>query len=98
MKNIIVEKSKNDLVQNFPVEMVERKGSGHPDTLIDGIMENTSLYLCQEYLAKYGRIKHHNVDKGLLCGGATEVEFGGGHFITPIKVILSGRSYGVIPI
>ncbi|MBI5002728.1 methionine adenosyltransferase [Candidatus Woesearchaeota archaeon] len=98
MKNIIIEESKKYLVQNFPVEMVERKGRGHPDTLIDGIMENVSLYLSQEYSVKYGKIRHHNVDKGLLCGGATKVEFGGGHFTKPIKVILSGRAYGGISI
>ncbi|MFH1285134.1 MAG: methionine adenosyltransferase, partial [Candidatus Micrarchaeota archaeon] len=34
----------------------------------------------------------HNVDKGQICGGQTNVEFGGGEFLKPIFVLLSGRA------
>jgi len=78
--------------------MVERKGIGHPDSLIDGVMEHISRDLSRYYLKKFGFIRHHNVDKGLICGGATEVDFGGGHFTKPIKIILSGRTYGDAPV
>lgn len=98
MRNILIEKARGIPVHKLPVEMVERKGTGHPDTLIDGIMENVSRRLSQEYLRKFERIRHHNVDKGLICGGATEVEFGGGRFTKPIRIILSGRAFGDVPV
>jgi S-adenosylmethionine synthetase len=98
MRNIIVERARSNLVRELPFEMVERKGSGHPDTLIDDIMENVSASLSREYIKKFGRIRHHNVDKGLICGGTTEVEYMGGRFVNPIRVILSGRAYGDIPV
>ena len=51
------------------VEVVERKGLGHPDTICDALAEALSRNLCREHLRRYGRILHHNVDKALLCGG-----------------------------
>ena len=53
-----------------PVEIVERKGLGHPDTICDGIAEHICVRLCRYYLDHFGVILHHNVDKILLCGGA----------------------------
>ena len=73
-------------------EFVERKGLGHPDTLMDGILEEISRQLSLHYLDEFGRILHHNVDKGLITGGATEVNFGGGNFLKPIEITLSGRA------
>ena len=98
MGNVLVTRATGPSLHRKPVEMVERKGIGHPDTLIDDIMENISRRLSGEYLAKYGRIRHHNVDKGLICGGATEVAFGGGRFIKPIRIILSGRAFGGVAV
>ena len=74
------------------VELVERKGIGHPDSLIDGVMEEISRELSKAYLNDFGSILHHNVDKGQLCGGGTEVDFGGGMFTKPIYILLSGRA------
>ena len=79
-------------VNESRVEVVERKGDGHPDTLVDSIVEDLSLALCREYIAKTGRILHHNVDKAQICGGATEVGFGQGRFTKPIYVLLGGRA------
>jgi len=93
-RNIIVEMEKCLPPFKRHVELVERKGLGHPDTLIDGIMEEVSKSLSKEYIKEFGRILHHNVDKGQICGGATEVDFGGGTFIKPIYVLLSGRAAG----
>lgn len=73
-------------------EIVERKGLGHPDTLTDGIIEEISRQLSIEYLNNFGKIIHHNVDKAMITGGATHVEFGGGHFLKPIDITLSGRA------
>jgi S-adenosylmethionine synthetase len=49
------------------LEIVERKGLGHPDTICDEIAERLSLALSRLYLSEYGEILHHNVDKALLA-------------------------------
>ena len=79
-------------INERPIEIVERKGIGHPDTLIDGIMEEISRDLSKEYIKETGMILHHNVDKGQICGGATNVKFGGGDFEKPVFVLLGGRA------
>ncbi len=92
MRNIFVEVSCDLPVEKRTFELVERKGIGHPDTLIDGIVETFSNNLCKEYLKEMGSIMHHNVDKGLICGGKTKPDYGGGKFIKQIRVILCGRA------
>ncbi len=79
-------------VEQLPIEMVERKGIGHPDTICDNLAEELSRALSAFYLDKVGRILHHNVDKALLIGGRTEVGFGGGRILEPIQIILAGRA------
>ena len=74
------------------VEVVERKGLGHPDTLCDAIAERVSIELCRHYLKRFGQILHHNVDKVLLCGGAARAAFGGGEITEPIEIYLAGRA------
>ncbi len=92
MANISVETLKDVLPNEMKVEMVERKGIGHPDTLADGIAENISKELCKEYLKRFGVLMHHNTDQGEVIGGEVRVEWGGGEIIRPIYVILSGRA------
>ena len=75
-----------------PVEMVERKGSGHPDSICDALAQTLSQNLCRAYLERCGAILHHNVDKVLLCGGAAEPRFGGGEVLQPIEIYLAGRA------
>jgi S-adenosylmethionine synthetase len=43
-----------------PVEIVERKGLGHPDTICDALAESLSRALCREYRTRFGAILHHN--------------------------------------
>ena len=74
------------------VEIVERKGIGHPDTICDALAETLSRNLCQEYQRRFGEILHHNVDKALLCGGRAVAAFGGGSIIAPISIYLAGRA------
>ena len=75
------------------VEYVERKGIGHPDSLIDGICDATSHALSREYLERCDNtILHHNVDKGLIIGGASEARFGYGKITKKIEVIVTGRA------
>jgi S-adenosylmethionine synthetase len=74
------------------IEVVERKGLGHPDTMCDGIAEHICVRLCRYYLEHCGRILHHNVDKILLVGGAARPSFGGGEVVEPIEIYLAGRA------
>ena len=74
-----------------PVEVIERKGQGHPDTLCDAIAERVSVKLCRAYLSALGSVLHHNVDKVLLCGGAARPAFGGGEVTAPMEIHLIGR-------
>jgi len=75
-----------------PVEIVERKGIGHPDTICDALAEELSRALCRFYLEHFGFVMHHNVDKVLLCGGTSQPRFGGGVVTAPIEIFLAGRA------
>lgn len=75
-----------------PLEIVERKGIGHPDTICDALAETFSSHLARFYLDRFGAILHHNVDKALLCGGAARATFGGGELTAPIEIHLAGRA------
>ena len=76
----------------LPLEIVERKGLGHPDTICDALADNLSIALSRAYLERFGIVLHHNVDKALLCGGAARPAFGGGQMLEPIEVYLAGRA------
>ena len=73
-------------VARRPVEIVERKGLGHPDSLCDALAEELSLALSRFYLEHFGLILHHNVHKALLWAGAAEPRFGGGRVREPIQL------------
>ena len=74
------------------VEVVERKGLGHPDTICDAVAEELSRRLCRFYLENFDHIAHHNVDKALLWGGAARPAFGGGEVLKPMEIFLAGRA------
>lgn len=76
----------------LPVEIVERKGLGHPDTICDHLTEALSQELTRRYLDRFGRILHYNVDKALLWGGCSEPAFGGGRLTQPMEIFLAGRA------
>jgi S-adenosylmethionine synthetase len=75
-----------------PVEVVERKGAGHPDTICDALTEQICVRLCRHYQERFGVILHHNVDKILLCAGSARPTFGGGEVTAPIELYLAGRA------
>ena len=83
-------------VSEQPVEIVERKGTGHPDTICDALAEELSIALSEMYRSECGAIMHHNVDKALLIGGIAEPQFKGGKIISPIEVYLTGRAINEI--
>lgn len=74
------------------IEIVERKGLGHPDTICDALSEEVSRALSRYYLDHFGRILHHNVDKMLLVGGRSAPRFGGGDIMHPIEIYVAGRA------
>ncbi|MEM4509436.1 MAG: methionine adenosyltransferase [Pyrobaculum sp.] len=89
---IVVEKVDKTPVAQRLVEIVERKGQGHPDYIADGISEWVSRYLSRYYLENFGVILHHNVDKTLVVGGQAAPRFGGGEVLQPIYILVSGRA------
>jgi len=87
-----VAQARYEPIEQWPIEIVERKGLGHPDTICDSVAEELSRELSCYYLSHFGQVLHHNVDKALLVGGRTEVSFGGGVILEPMRLILSGRA------
>jgi S-adenosylmethionine synthetase len=74
------------------VEVVERKGRGHPDSICDALSEAFSIALTRAYHERCGAVLHHNVDKVLLAAGRSAPRFGGGEVITPFDIYLAGRA------
>lgn len=74
------------------VEIVERKGLGHPDYICDAVMDRISVALSREYTKRFGAVLHHNIDKGLLVAGQVEKGFGGGRVIRPMELIVGDRA------
>ena len=91
-RNIVVEAYRHPSVEEYEVELVERKGLGHPDYISDAAAEVASRALSRYYIERYGRILHHNLDKVLLVGGQAAPRFGGGEVLHPIYIIVSGRA------
>jgi S-adenosylmethionine synthetase len=89
---ILVEQYKGAGVTEQSVEIVERKGTGHPDQICDCVMDAISVALSQAYLREFGTILHHNIDKGLLSAGRVEKRFGGGEIIEPMELTIGDRA------
>jgi S-adenosylmethionine synthetase len=91
-KNIVVEEIGHSPIESQKVEIVERKGLGHPDTICDLVMNQISVELCTEYLKKVGTILHHNTDKSLLAAGEVDYKFGGGVIKKPMLLVIGDRA------
>jgi S-adenosylmethionine synthetase len=92
VRNLVVEELRQIPVNEHKIEIVERKGLGHPDTICDLIANQISINLCEEYLKKAGIILHHNVDKSLLAAGEVVNRFGGGIVKKPMLLVLGDRA------
>jgi S-adenosylmethionine synthetase len=88
----VVEELRRTPLEQQRIELVERKGKGHPDSICDAVAEAVSVAQCREYLAAFGRILHHNTDKGLLVAGQTLPRLGGGQVIEPMRLVLGDRA------
>ncbi len=91
-RNIKVEQLNQTPIEKQEIEIVERKGIGHPDSMCDGIAESVSHALANQYIKKFGTILHHNTDQVELVAGRSLPKFGGGEIISPIYILLSGRA------
>jgi S-adenosylmethionine synthetase len=92
MRHITVEVLGGKPVSEHAVEIVERKGVGHPDSICDAIMERVSIELSREYLRQFGFILHHNIDKGFLVAGNADIKLGGGRVTEPMRLIFGDRA------
>jgi S-adenosylmethionine synthetase len=91
-RNIRVQPASGRAVEDQEVEIVERKGLGHPDSICDGIAEAVSGALAREYIERYGTVLHYNTDETQLVAGEAAPAFGGGEVLKPIYLLVVGRA------
>ncbi|MGC8601388.1 MAG: methionine adenosyltransferase [Thermoprotei archaeon] len=89
---LLIEELRQTPLYAQPLEIVERKGIGHPDTICDGIVEEFSHQLAAAYWKKFNDIYHYNVDKAFLRAGRAEQRWGGGKIVKPMLLILGDRA------
>jgi S-adenosylmethionine synthetase len=90
-RNIVVSEATGAFIEDQQVEIVERKGVGHPDSLCDGMAEAISQAYTDWCVTNLGGPLHHNFDKVQLVAGESSPKFGGGEMIKPIRVQIAGR-------
>lgn len=95
-RNIRVGQLTQTPIETKRIELVERKGIGHPDSICDGIGEAVSRSLSNEYLSRFGRILHHNTDQVELVGGEANPLYGDGEVMKPIFILIGGRATSYI--
>ncbi|ERH02309.1 MAG: archaeal S-adenosylmethionine synthetase [Halonotius sp. J07HN6] len=91
-RNIQVSELDRQAVEDQAVEIVERKGIGHPDSISDGVAEHVSKALSQLYLDRVGKVLHYNTDETQLVAGRAAPAFGGGEIVEPIYLLIVGRA------
>ncbi|WP_336363797.1 methionine adenosyltransferase [Halalkalicoccus salilacus] len=91
-RNIRVEPIDRRAVEDQEVEIVERKGLGHPDSICDGISESVSRALSRAYIDRVGKVLHYNTDETQLVAGNAAPAFGGGEMVDPIYLLIVGRA------
>lgn len=74
-----------------PVEIVERKGLGHPDTLADALAERMSVAYSRYCLERFSAVLHHNLDKLYLRGGHCRISLGDFEMTDPVTLTIGGR-------
>src|SRR5262249_7399640 len=77
------------------LELVERKGLGHPDTIADTLVEEISVALNRMYLERLGAVAHYNIDKALLVAGQCAKGFGWGEMTRPMGLYVGDRATDV---
>jgi len=96
-RNIVVAEATGTWIEDSAVEIVERKGIGHPDSICDGIAERVSVEYTKWCKENLGAPLHHNFDKVQLVAGETYVNYGVGQLIKPMRIQIAGRGTPVAP-
>ena len=91
-KNVYVEGVREVPAPLREIEIVERKGIGHPDSVSDALAETVSRALCKMYKKEIGTVLHHNTDETQIAAGKAAPKFGGGTIIDPTYILLVGRA------
>ncbi|MHC3439049.1 methionine adenosyltransferase [Natrialbaceae archaeon A-gly3] len=91
-RNIRVEPIDRRAVEDQEVEIVERKGIGHPDSICDGVAEAVAGALARTYIDRVGKVLHFNTDETQLVAGEANPAFGGGEVVDPIYLLIVGRA------
>jgi len=77
---------------NNDLEIIERKGMGHPDTLADKLAEECSRAYSNYCMKHFGCVLHHNFDKLYIGAGCFRYENGKTNMYSKVKVVLNGRA------
>jgi S-adenosylmethionine synthetase len=73
------------------IEVVERKGLGHPDTIADALAERMSVAYSRHCQQLFGAVLHHNLDKVYLRGGHCQTSLGAFEMTEPVTLVIGGR-------
>ncbi len=87
---LIIKKDYQDPENNF-LEIVERKGVGHPDTLADKLAEECSRVYSEYCIKEFGFVLHHNLDKLYIGAGLFLLEKAQIICKNKIRIDLNGR-------
>ncbi len=91
-RNICLTGGTGQAVEDQKIEIVERKGVGHPDSICDGVAERVAQVLAQAYLDWFGTVLHFNTDETQLVAGSANPDFGGGTMLEPVHLLIVGRA------
>jgi S-adenosylmethionine synthetase len=92
MNAIHIQQASGPKTVDLDVEIVERKGIGHPDSVCDAVMEDVSRALSRAYRERAGTVLHHNCDKAMLVAGQVELRWGGGRVLEPMRLVMGDRA------
>jgi S-adenosylmethionine synthetase len=90
--SVVIEALQQTPVAARRIELVERKGIGHPDTICDALVEAIAIALNRMYRERTGAILHYNVDKALLAAGQCVKGFGWGEVRRPMTLFVGDRA------
>lgn len=77
--------------ESYPIEAVERKGVGHPDSLADALANEISSAYSRNCLDRFGMVLPHNIDKLYVGAGDFFIDYGTYRKVHPITVMTNGR-------
>lgn len=73
------------------IEVVEKKGIGHPDSMADSIAEELSCVINDYFINKYGEVPRYNTDQVSIIGGDVDFNFGSGEIKKKSVIDLAGN-------